>query len=130
MAETGQTSVKVATSFGVWEFILMGMLLVAYGGLAWIMCSKSGNVVKELCKPPFFLGLMVLAVLLYAVLYKMYDSKMRVAEKAVDALVELEKTKSQNAALKNGTNGVLNVQIHGGVSCKTGAVEVKTDVLL
>lgn len=130
MAETGQTSVKVAMSFGVWEFILMGMLLVAYGGLVWIMCSKSGNVDKELCKPPFFLGLMVLAVLLYAVLYKMYDSKMRIAEKAVDALVELEKTKSQNAALKNGTNGVLNVQIHGGVSCKTGAVEVKTDVLL
>lgn len=130
MAETGQTSVKIVMSFSAWEFILMGLLLAAFGVLVWILCSKSGEVGKDLCKPTFFFGLMVLAAFLYAVVYKMFDSKTRMAEKAVDALVEFEKSKNRNTVLKNGTNGVVNVQIHGGASCKTDGVEVKTDVLL
>lgn len=118
MAEDGQ-SVTVTTNFSGWEIVLIVVLSVALMVLVYVLCSTYSKGDEVLCKTPLLFGCLVVLTIWYAVVHKLIDSRTHLAEKAVDALVELEKLKYENSSPENHESQNYEVKVQGVLYCKS-----------
>lgn len=118
MAKDG-LSVTVTTNFWGLEIVLIVVLVVVLVVLAYVLCSTYSKSDEVLCKTPLLFGCLVVLTIWYAVVHKFIDSKTHLAEKAVDALVELEKLKYENSSPENRETQSFEVKIQDVLCCKS-----------
>lgn len=123
-----QNAVKVTMNFGRVELVLMVVLGVVLGVLAYLCCS-CGSTSGTPCRIPLLFAFLAAFTISCVVVHKLFDSGTRLAEKTVDALVELEKIKHESSTPQkdDARTPSFEVEIQGVFFCKGGKPNPQED---